>query len=287
MKGKNNDKPQSKYHPYIIELLKLPIIKNVKGGGYKPENNFKLSDLDNSQLNELLKLKPEFKNSLILGKFEDGIDPNSLINSWRHDIDSLIEKAKEPELKLIFRFYKHMVKAWVSHIDNYFKENELLMLLNNETIDFIEKNHISKMGERLEIDRRIAEETSNETVQLAIIEKYKTDKNSLINPIYYLCLNNNHVSENVQQQILKSAKDIEFSAVELYWLKALSSRSEYPDILKQIVYNIEKIKKGRDDLSKTVQQEIYYIYNELRKNKNTPKEILPQVKLGFSLGFPE
>lgn len=34
MKGRNNDKPIKKYHPYIIELLKHNMIKGIRGGGY-------------------------------------------------------------------------------------------------------------------------------------------------------------------------------------------------------------------------------------------------------------
>ena len=45
-KGRGNEKPTEKYHPYIAKLLmKSDLIKGIKGGGYRPENNFKLSDL--------------------------------------------------------------------------------------------------------------------------------------------------------------------------------------------------------------------------------------------------
>ena len=59
MKGRANNKPVARYHPAIIELLKLPIIKGIRGGGYLPENNFSLNDLTEDQQNELLELKPE------------------------------------------------------------------------------------------------------------------------------------------------------------------------------------------------------------------------------------
>lgn len=59
MKGRGNEKPSSKYHPYIIKLLELPIIKGIKGGGYLEQNNFDLSDIQNPQVvQELLKEKP-------------------------------------------------------------------------------------------------------------------------------------------------------------------------------------------------------------------------------------
>jgi hypothetical protein len=68
MKGKNNDKPVAKYHPYIIELLKLSIIKHVAGGGYKPENNFSLMDLTDEQLDDLKLKKPDFEQSILDAK---------------------------------------------------------------------------------------------------------------------------------------------------------------------------------------------------------------------------
>lgn len=63
MKGRQNDKPVPKYHKYIIELLILPIIKQVVGGGYMPENNFSLSQLKHSDLIQLLRIKPELPGS--------------------------------------------------------------------------------------------------------------------------------------------------------------------------------------------------------------------------------
>lgn len=57
MKGRANNKPNSKYHPYIMGLLKLPFIKGIRGGGYKPEANFDVSDLTDEQRAELSELK--------------------------------------------------------------------------------------------------------------------------------------------------------------------------------------------------------------------------------------
>ncbi len=59
MKGRGNDKPAARYHPYIIALLKdYEPITGIKGGGYKPENNFKMADLDDEDREELQELKP-------------------------------------------------------------------------------------------------------------------------------------------------------------------------------------------------------------------------------------
>jgi hypothetical protein len=58
MKGYANSKPDAKYHHYIVELLKLPIIKGLVGGGYRPKNNFNLSDLNKNQYNEVIAANP-------------------------------------------------------------------------------------------------------------------------------------------------------------------------------------------------------------------------------------
>lgn len=74
MKGKNNDKPNSKYHPYIIELLKMPIINKIVGGGYLPQNNFKLEDLTKEQAEEIVKvnnnLEENYLKILVHNKWE-------------------------------------------------------------------------------------------------------------------------------------------------------------------------------------------------------------------------
>lgn len=58
MKGRGNQKPSPQYHNYIIELLKLPLIKGIVGGGYAPERNFALTDLPQQEQDELVELKP-------------------------------------------------------------------------------------------------------------------------------------------------------------------------------------------------------------------------------------
>jgi hypothetical protein len=58
MKGRGNDKPAYKYHPYIIALLKSNYVTGINGGGYMPENNFSLDDLDEEEKAALIKLKP-------------------------------------------------------------------------------------------------------------------------------------------------------------------------------------------------------------------------------------
>ena len=58
MKGRFNNKPEKKFHPYILALLKHPRINKIKGGGYLPENNFQISDLSDKDKKDLDEVKP-------------------------------------------------------------------------------------------------------------------------------------------------------------------------------------------------------------------------------------
>jgi hypothetical protein len=58
MKGRGNDKPAERYHPQIIELLRNPIVKGIRGGGYMPKNNFNLGDLPDDVREKLLDEMP-------------------------------------------------------------------------------------------------------------------------------------------------------------------------------------------------------------------------------------
>jgi len=58
MKGKGNAKPTARYHPYIVKLLESSVVSRIRGGGYLPENNFKLSDLPQKEQDRLVQQKP-------------------------------------------------------------------------------------------------------------------------------------------------------------------------------------------------------------------------------------
>lgn len=68
MKGRFNKSPNnaalegvspSNFNNEIASLLKLPIIKGLRGGGYEPQNNFKITDLPEDMREALYELKPE------------------------------------------------------------------------------------------------------------------------------------------------------------------------------------------------------------------------------------
>jgi len=89
MKGRGNDKPSEKYHPYIVDLLQKDFVKGIKGGGYMPENNFDIGDLDKDVYEKLVDAKPALggidvlyeKQGLskqVLDMFESQLDSSEL-----------------------------------------------------------------------------------------------------------------------------------------------------------------------------------------------------------------
>ena len=68
MKGRANVKPAPRYHPYIVDLLLQDFIKGIKGGGYLPEENFDIFDLNQEQLSKLISNKPSLVPEI---KYED------------------------------------------------------------------------------------------------------------------------------------------------------------------------------------------------------------------------
>ncbi len=58
MKGRANEKPSEKYHPYIVWLLKQDFIKGFGPRGYAPEDDFQMTDLSPEQYNEVITANP-------------------------------------------------------------------------------------------------------------------------------------------------------------------------------------------------------------------------------------
>jgi len=74
MKGYGNAKPAEKYHKYIVPLLLHPIVQGIKGGGYRPENNFSIFDLPPRAREELIEKKPALAGIAELYRLE-GLTP--------------------------------------------------------------------------------------------------------------------------------------------------------------------------------------------------------------------
>ena len=57
-KGRVNQKPSAKYHDVIIDLLRDPRVKGIKGGGHNPHDNFFMDDLPEDIMEKLIEEKP-------------------------------------------------------------------------------------------------------------------------------------------------------------------------------------------------------------------------------------
>lgn len=77
MKGRGNEKPVERYHAMITALLEHPRIRGIVGGGYAPENNFKLTDLHPDEVARLREMKPGFytaRELLDMGKRKEALE---------------------------------------------------------------------------------------------------------------------------------------------------------------------------------------------------------------------
>lgn len=92
IKGYGNNKPEPRYWPSIVEFIKGSHVCKLEGGGYKPENNFDISDLDINEQQSLMEVKPSlftYYNKWILNgmrmnvEIEDGLHAtgNLVVNS--------------------------------------------------------------------------------------------------------------------------------------------------------------------------------------------------------------
>lgn len=78
MKGRGNEKPAKRYHPYIIALLRHDAVAGLKGGGHASQNNFSLNDLERDVKEELLAEKPELLPAIM--KLENSRMSEELLN---------------------------------------------------------------------------------------------------------------------------------------------------------------------------------------------------------------
>ncbi len=81
MKGRANGKPAAVYHDRITSLLSQPDFRGIEGGGYLPENNFSITDLQSDGVCRIVRDNPDFelsrwsfRNTRLLYEFGDGWD---------------------------------------------------------------------------------------------------------------------------------------------------------------------------------------------------------------------
>jgi GNAT superfamily N-acetyltransferase len=108
MKGRQNNKPQPEYHPYIVALLKDPKIgiTGIVGGGYLPENNFALSDLTTEQQKEVAEANPSI--GLSIRAYYD-------IYGFDEKLEQRVSGLLEPPASTHYEpNYGYVVRSWKS-----------------------------------------------------------------------------------------------------------------------------------------------------------------------------
>ena len=114
MKGRGNEKPVEKYHAAIFTLLMSDFVEGISGGGYKPENNFSLNDLPDSEVKQIKARKWGFNEYWELMKEGREEEARKLIEMKVHGYNSdyLIDHENE---EVILKTYKS-VDAFVTYI---------------------------------------------------------------------------------------------------------------------------------------------------------------------------
>ncbi len=88
-KARFNEKPAKRYHPYILDLLRMDMIQGMEpeGSQYSPENNFQYDDLSVDQREKLFKEKP------ILG-ITDGVRLSEFDDDMKDVVENRISSSK-------------------------------------------------------------------------------------------------------------------------------------------------------------------------------------------------
>ena len=129
MKGRGNDKPAEKYHRHIVSLLESDYVKGIKGGGYMPENNFSMSDLDDELAETLMDKKPALATPFYYWS-KNGVD-ETLMKMLR-DLD--FQKSVNRNYPSLVKFSPDGKTALLAEFDNigefieYFGESSTVEL---------------------------------------------------------------------------------------------------------------------------------------------------------------
>ena len=121
MKARFNQKPDPKYHPYIMQLLLNDMVKGITGEGYLPDMNFSIFDLDEKNLDIINKNKPK----LITDQLK--ITPIEILKAPKHIQQKYIQYAPDKIKPLLSNPSIETWKQVVTDIPEYivYAPNEL------------------------------------------------------------------------------------------------------------------------------------------------------------------
>lgn len=216
MKGRGNEKPAERYHPYIVELLKnKKLINGIKGGGYLPQNNFSLDDLDDDVKEQLLNLNPnlmsvfdKFRKSgatpKIIAELEDkhsesnlpGIDSidkdTTILNSW-DNLESFASEYDIEPLVLLFKVFEEQEDLFKGKLDKEEINNisdeltldpkiyrDILAKMSKETVkkiinDLDMKADANKYSDLLSVAEKIDKTRYGDLIRRAVVRSFDID----------------------------------------------------------------------------------------------------------------
>lgn len=224
MKGFNNTRPAPELHPQIIKLLEDERIKEIKGGGYRPSANFKVSKLTEQEIESLKAKRPD-----LIAPFH------------QTPAEEVIEEIEEADNQTIDYYLTDPENDYASDLGNrgagrldYYTSLDVEYELKEDTEDF-EKGDVIEDAEALEylIEKlkQYSSDWESELVELAgepvtdvPKDSFSVDEQSVP-----------HVLQSVPEDILEQLKELnedELVEVErntnLYDIHNLLD-SEYPE----------------------------------------------------------
>jgi hypothetical protein len=197
-KGFANNKPEAKYHPHIIAFLLgedngESIVEYVKGGGYKPEANFHLEDLDKATQDMLKAKKPQLFDYFTHLKNEAGGDEKK----WKEAIDTAFNfefsRVDVPNQQVVVKEFGDITQM----------------------IEWLKENTHSKLGEIPDFDDMSSHDFNVDTDDAVRSYEYSADKKTqvLMDQVIKI-IEDQHNEENPKDEDDDEDRDLDW-AVEV------------------------------------------------------------------------
>ncbi|MND12126.1 hypothetical protein D3C87_378970 [compost metagenome] len=152
IKGYGNNKPDEKYWPSLVEFIKTDRVTKMVSGGYKPENNFSISDLSEDEQKSLISEKPTLLSAYqhwllndnkmndhalasLSIELDENLDDNKMLVHSGSDVKELADTLKLQKLEA---YSHHLISGFYEINDYHVSEDESIhafeQLRNHDTI---------------------------------------------------------------------------------------------------------------------------------------------------------
>lgn len=132
MKGRANEKPADKYHPYIMWLITQEWMKGFGNGGYQPENNFSMDDLTEEQRQQSMAKNPFL--ALMLG---------AILSKIPEEVRAVIDLPETP-VKNMMWYERDRNRIYLKVYAEYVIDNHLLEYIRDPDKHFFESGESGK-----------------------------------------------------------------------------------------------------------------------------------------------